>query len=74
MSYDREEHRKDTIRKLRFLGYFIALMGVVGLAFYYFDVAHARKSPAVIVVGTIFCIIASWRMFYLASVVRHWKD
>ena len=70
----REEERALTMRKLRALGYFIALMGLTGLVFYFFDIARTREHPLIVLFGTAFCVVGSWRMFYLARVVQHWRD
>lgn len=74
MNTEREKERVITMRKLRSLGYFIALMGITGLACYYLDIGRTREHPMIVVIGIAFCIFASWRMFYLASVVKHWRD
>lgn len=74
MNTDREHERSLVVRLLRFLGCFIALMGLIGLVFYYFDVADTRDYPLIVLVGTIFCVIGSLCMFYLANDVKNRRD
>jgi len=71
MTYDREAHRTATIRALRNRGWFIAAMGVVSLVLYWLDIANTRDYGLIVLIGTVFCVLASARMFQLAHRVKH---
>ena len=66
MTYDREAHKAAIIRALQNRGLFIGTMGVIGFLFYWLDIAGSRKHWLIMMLGTIFCIFASLRMFWLA--------
>lgn len=59
--------RQDAIRTLRRKAAFVALMGVVGLAMYHFDVWKSQAAPFVFALGTVFCACASLTLFQWAA-------
>jgi hypothetical protein len=74
MNPDRERQRASVVRFLLFQGCLIAFLGLVGLVAYYLDIAGTRAYPLLVLAGTLFCIVASLRMFYLANDVKNRKD
>ena len=70
MENARKQEQRKTIRKLRNRGHFIILMGLTGLMFYTFNVFDAREHWLIILSGTVFCIYASGKMYYLANKVK----
>jgi hypothetical protein len=74
MDPERERQRLFTVRFLRLCGWSIALMGIIGLVMFYFDIAESRKHPVIVTLGTAFCIFGSLWMFGLAAVAKNAKD
>lgn len=70
MDEEREKQRKFAEQYLRLCGWFIILMGIVGIGMYYFDIANTQNYPVIVAGGTIFCIYGAWMMFHLARRVE----